>query len=71
MPSESSHLERWWGQLSDEQRTEALQAHRSGEFTDSLQQSLSSAGVRFQRPQGTGQAFPSSVDTFLKTRHDT
>ncbi len=70
MTDHDASIQQWWDQLSEAEQAEALAAHRSGQLTQGLQQSLASAGLAPRERERRLKAFPSGVDQFLKTRHD-
>ncbi len=70
MTQGKSALEQWWATLSPEQKLEAHRAQQAGQMTDEIANSLSSAHIPVTAEQRRTQTFSSSVDIFIKTRHD-
>lgn len=70
MPQAQSQLDTWWNGLSGEARAEVMRAYRAGHMTDDMARSLTAAGVPVSADDQQHSRFPSEVDTYLKTRHD-
>lgn len=66
---DDARLQRWWGQLSAEQRAAALRSVRTGILPEGLTASLRREGHPGTKAGSTKMS--ADVVRFLKLRHDT
>jgi hypothetical protein len=69
MANDNSPIQKWWDQLSEQQRRDVLAAHTAGRMSDEIAGALSAAGIPVSDNEKKTHTFPRAVDAFLKMRH--
>ncbi len=67
---DDERMTRWWEGLSEPEREDALTFQQTGQLTDKLQQSLTSAELLEPKQDRTDREVSPRVRDFLKMRHD-
>ena len=67
---DDERMTRWWEGLSEPEREDALTFQQTGQLTDKLQQSLTSAELLEPKQDRTDREAAPHVRDFLKMRHD-